>query len=34
MSQYYAEFMPGYLGIPREKIRVVPIGINPKGLSA
>ncbi len=23
--------MPGYLGIPREKIRVVPIGINPDG---
>jgi len=23
--------MPGYLGIPREKIRVVPIGINPEG---
>jgi glycosyltransferase involved in cell wall biosynthesis len=31
VSQYYAEFMPGYLGIPREKIRVVPIGINPEG---
>jgi glycosyltransferase involved in cell wall biosynthesis len=29
VSEYYAEFMPGYLGIPREKIRVVPIGINP-----
>jgi len=23
--------MPGYLGIPREKIHVVPIGINPEG---
>lgn len=31
VSEYYAEFMPGYLGIPREKIRVVPIGINPDG---
>jgi glycosyltransferase involved in cell wall biosynthesis len=31
VSEYYAEFMPGYLGIPREKIRVVPIGINPEG---
>jgi glycosyltransferase involved in cell wall biosynthesis len=31
VSKYYAEFMPGYLGIPREKIRVVPLGINPQG---
>ncbi len=31
VSEYYAEFMPCYLGIPREKIRVVPIGINPDG---
>lgn len=31
VSQYYADFMPGYLGIPREKIRVVPLGINPHG---
>jgi glycosyltransferase involved in cell wall biosynthesis len=31
VSDYYAEFMPGYLGIPSEKIRVVPIGINPDG---
>ena len=31
VSEYYAEFMPGYLGIPREKISVVPIGINPEG---
>jgi len=31
VSDYYAEFMPGYLGIPREKISVVPIGINPEG---
>jgi glycosyltransferase involved in cell wall biosynthesis len=31
VSEYYAEFMPDYLGIPREKIRVVPIGINPQG---
>ena len=31
VSEYYAEFMPGYLGIPREKIHVVPIGINPEG---
>ncbi len=31
VSQYYADFMSGYLGIPREKIRVVPLGINPQG---
>jgi glycosyltransferase involved in cell wall biosynthesis len=31
VSQYYAEFMPRYLGIPANKIRVVPLGINPNG---
>ena len=31
VSEYYAEFMPGYLGIPAEKIRVVPLGINLQG---
>jgi len=31
VSEYYADFMPGYLGIPHEKIRVVPLGINPQG---
>ena len=31
VSQYYADFMSDYLGIPREKIRVVPLGINPQG---
>ena len=31
VSNYYAEFMPGYLGIPPEKIRVVPLGINLQG---
>ena len=31
VSEYYAQFMPLYLGIPREKIRVVPLGINPHG---
>jgi glycosyltransferase involved in cell wall biosynthesis len=30
VSEYYADFMPGYLGIPTEKIRVVPVGINPE----
>jgi glycosyltransferase involved in cell wall biosynthesis len=31
VSKYYAEFMPRYLGIPGEKICVVPLGINPQG---
>ena len=31
ISEFYAEFMPGYLGIPTEKMRVVPIGINLQG---
>jgi glycosyltransferase involved in cell wall biosynthesis len=31
VSQYYAEFMPGYLGIPREKMRLTPLGINMQG---
>ena len=28
-SRYYADFMSDYLQVPREKIDVVPIGINP-----
>jgi glycosyltransferase involved in cell wall biosynthesis len=31
VSRYYADFMPGYLGIPREKMRLVPLGINLQG---
>jgi glycosyltransferase involved in cell wall biosynthesis len=31
VSEYYADFMPGYLGIPQERIRVVPLGINLQG---
>jgi len=31
ISEFYAEFMPGYLGIPSEKMQVVPIGINLHG---
>jgi glycosyltransferase involved in cell wall biosynthesis len=31
VSRYYAEFMPRYLDIPVEKIRVVPLGINLQG---
>jgi glycosyltransferase involved in cell wall biosynthesis len=31
VSDYYAQFMPGYLGIPPERIHVVPLGINLQG---
>ena len=31
VSEYYAGFMSRYLGVPREKVRIVPIGINPEG---
>ncbi|HWN09163.1 MAG TPA: glycosyltransferase family 4 protein [Pyrinomonadaceae bacterium] len=31
VSEYYGKFMPGYLGIPPDKIRVVPLGINLHG---
>ncbi|HET6891526.1 MAG TPA: glycosyltransferase family 4 protein, partial [Pyrinomonadaceae bacterium] len=31
VSEYYARFTPEYLGIPPEKIHVVPLGINLKG---
>lgn len=31
VSEYYAGFMPGYLGLPREKMRVIPLGINLDG---
>jgi len=31
VSDYYAEYMATYLGIPRQRIRVVPIGINLDG---
>lgn len=34
VSDFYAEFMPDYLHIPPEKIRVVPLGINLKGYEA
>jgi glycosyltransferase involved in cell wall biosynthesis len=29
VSDYYARFMSDYLGVPQDKMRVVPIGINP-----
>jgi len=31
VSEYYAEFMAGHLGIPDDKIEVVPLGINLEG---
>jgi glycosyltransferase involved in cell wall biosynthesis len=31
VSQYYLDYMPKYLGIPREKMRLVPLGINLDG---
>jgi glycosyltransferase involved in cell wall biosynthesis len=31
VSEYYRDFMPGYLGVPREKMRLVPLGINRTG---
>jgi glycosyltransferase involved in cell wall biosynthesis len=31
VSEFYAGFTPDYLGIPPEKIRVVPLGINLQG---
>ena len=31
VSDFYAQFMPEYLSVPREKIRVVPLGINLEG---
>lgn len=31
VSHYYADYMAGYLGIPRGKIHVVPLGINLNG---
>jgi glycosyltransferase involved in cell wall biosynthesis len=31
VSHYYEEFMSGYLGIPPEKMRLVPLGINLQG---
>src|SRR5262249_17361831 len=31
VSRYYMEYMPEYLGIPREKMRLAPLGINLDG---
>ena len=34
VSEYYRDFMTGYLGVPREKMRLVPLGINMDGYGA
>jgi glycosyltransferase involved in cell wall biosynthesis len=34
VSDYYARFMPEYLHIPENKMRVVPLGINTQGYEA
>ena len=31
VSRYYYDYMPGYLGVPAEKMRLVPLGINLDG---
>jgi glycosyltransferase involved in cell wall biosynthesis len=31
VSRYYQDYMPGYLGLPRDKMRLVPLGINLDG---
>ncbi len=31
VSRYYCDYMPGYLGLPRGKMRAVPLGINVDG---
>jgi glycosyltransferase involved in cell wall biosynthesis len=31
VSEYYRDFMPAYLGVPRDKMRLVPLGINMEG---
>jgi len=33
VSQYYFDYMPGYLGVGAEKMRLVPLGINLDGYS-
>jgi glycosyltransferase involved in cell wall biosynthesis len=34
VSQYYADYMPDYLGLPRSKMRLAPLGINLDGIVA
>jgi glycosyltransferase involved in cell wall biosynthesis len=31
VSRYYQDYMPGYLGVPPDKMRLVPLGINLDG---
>ena len=34
VSRYYADYMPGYLGLPASKMRLAPLGINLEGFVA
>jgi glycosyltransferase involved in cell wall biosynthesis len=34
VSQYYADYMPDYLGLPAAKMRLAPLGINLEGFTA
>jgi hypothetical protein len=31
VSEYCAAFMPGFIGFPRDRVDVVPLGVNPDG---
>ena len=33
VSEYYLDFMPRYLDVPRDKMRLIPLGINMEGFS-
>ena len=33
VSQYYLDYMPGYLGLPLEKMHLVPLGVNMEGFT-
>jgi glycosyltransferase involved in cell wall biosynthesis len=34
VSRYYCDYMPGYLGVAREKMRTIPLGISMAGYTA
>jgi glycosyltransferase involved in cell wall biosynthesis len=33
VSEYYRDYMPAYLGVPQDKMRLVPLGINMEGFT-